>query len=337
MIGRVRRGVSVRQNCISVHSPSEWKSALDGISHGFAHTWESSFAAHLTTRLTTYLYCFEGEGARIVCPLSERTLGEHVDIVTPYGLSGFAGTGECTAFSPHWKEFARQRGYVCGYISLNPLFDDATYYDSADVYESKTLYFLDLTKSAEKLFADLDTNRKRQLRHWRTTPPPVVLDKPALTQFLLSSYPDFVRRRNATSAYRFSRETLSYLAGLENVVMAGAEEAGRIVALSMFAYTPAAGEYLFNVSLPGARHHSVLLLWYGATHLKSVGVPFLNLGGGIEEHDGVARFKERFGAMKLSLRALKQVYTPDVYSQLCARTNADPRDTSGYFPAYRAP
>ena len=54
--------------------------------------------------------------------------------------------------------------------------------------------------------------------------------------------------------------------------------------------------------------------------------------------DGIAEFKERFGARRLPLGALKQVYRPTVYADLCRDAGVlDPADRTGYFPAYRRP
>jgi len=83
----------IDQKCISLGSPTEWKDALKGIKHAFAHTWENSHAMRLTTGFNTYLYCFESNHVRIVCPIAEREFEGHVDIVTPYGFSGFVGNG----------------------------------------------------------------------------------------------------------------------------------------------------------------------------------------------------------------------------------------------------
>ena len=77
----------MNQKFIPLESRVEWQNALQGIKHAFAHTWENCYAMHLTTGFTTYLYCFEAENIRIVCPIAEREFQGYVDIVTPYGLS----------------------------------------------------------------------------------------------------------------------------------------------------------------------------------------------------------------------------------------------------------
>jgi hypothetical protein len=73
----------VRHQLISLDSPDEWRGALRGIPHAFAQTWEHCYAMHLTTGLKTYLYCFEMDAVRIVCPFAQRDFDGYVDIVKP--------------------------------------------------------------------------------------------------------------------------------------------------------------------------------------------------------------------------------------------------------------
>ena len=326
-----------RHKVIPLDSPIEWKAALSGIEHAFAHTWENCYAMQLTTGFRSYLYCFEADNVRIVCPIAERIFDKYVDIVTPYGFSGFVGTEDYPGFSEHWSSFVDKHGYVCGYIALNPAFENATYFRHEEAYQFNSLYFLDLTLSYEELFAKLDSNRKRQLRDWEKAAPSFILDRRALTEFLLTTYPSFVRRVNASAANRFTRETLTFLCGLDGVFMVGAGEHETIEAVYLFSYTPYAADWLLNVALVEGRHYAAALLWYGLNHLKSLRIPVLNLGGGIRENDGVAQFKQRFGAKRVPFRCLKQVYNRVIYDEICHRRNAIPADTIGYFPAYRAP
>jgi hypothetical protein len=326
----------VRQKCIPLESPAEWKDALNGIKHSFAHTWESCYAMYLSTGFSTYLYCLETESIRVVCPISEREFDGYIDIVTPYGFSGFVGNGDYPDFSLHWKEFAKKRGYVCGYVALNPAFENSTYFETADVYQSNSLYVLDLNLGYEDLFSNLDSNRKRQLRPMAQISEGFVFDKSQLTEFFYANYNTFIRRLKASPANYFSKETLRFLCGLDNVFMVGAGQPEKVKAVSMFAYTVFMGDFLFNVPLPEGRKHAAALLWWSVNYMKSVGIPALNLGGGIREGDSLAQFKQRFGARKSPFRCLKQVYNPTAYASLCRRTNADPSDMNGYFPPYRS-
>ena len=327
----------VHHQLIPLDAPDEWQGALEGIAHGFAHTWEHCFAMHLTSGLKTYLYCFETDKVRIVCPFAQREFDGYVDIVKPYGFSGLVGSGDCPEFSHSWKQFARQQGYICGYLGLNPLFENSTYFAPEEVYLYNTIFVLDLTLSDRELYAHLSENRRRQLRNWNQIASSLVLDPSAGADFFVSHYLDFVREKNASSAYFFSQETLSFLTNLPNVFIVGARKDEKLVAVSVFGYTPDAGDFLFNVSVPEGRNYSAALIWYGVQHLKALDVPLLNLGGGGHGDDSLADFKARFGSQKLPLRCAKQVYQREIYDQLCQRMNVDPNDMTGYFPAYRAP
>jgi hypothetical protein len=291
----------------------------------------------LTTGYRTYLYCFTAGDVRIVCPFSERRHGGFTDIVTPYGFSGFIGNGDCPEFPDQWNIFVRDRGYVCGYIGLHPVFENETYYDHRDVQEYNTIYVLDLSLGEVELFGKLSENRRRQLKSWQGLASNLVVDRSSLKEFLLANYRDFFAGKNAAEAYSFSPDTISFLLDLDNVFSVGIGSGTALEAVSVFSYTPHVGDYLFNVSLPEGRSHSVALLWYAVKKLKSLGVPLLNLGGGIRKDDGVARFKQRFGGRSLSLKHLRQVYNQETFTRLCRQVDADPNDRSGYFPPYLRP
>jgi hypothetical protein len=277
----------------------------------------------------------EADGVRVACPIAERTIDGHRDVVTPYGFSGFSGTGPSPALPGRWWAFCRDRDYVCGYIGLNPLFGDPSFADPGHVEPNKHVYVLDLTLSVSDLNAALSTNRRRQLRTWDRAAHEH--DRDRLVAFFLAEYPRFMTRKGAGSQYQFSTGTLEAICALENVFLLGAEEDGALVSVSVFAHTPHAGDFLFNASLPGAAGHSTHLLWSAVHRMRDLGVPTLNLGGGVSEGDSLARFKERFGAQRVPLLALKQVYDPATYARLCRRHGYDPDDTAGFFPPYRRP
>ena len=326
----------IKEDCIPLDSPATWKQAIDGIKHSFGHTWENCYAMHLTTGFKTYLYSFENEQGRIVCPIAEREFEGYVDIVKPSGYSGFVGRGSVQGFSQHWRKFAKERGYICGYIGLNPIFDYSALFEPQEIYpyinDQCSIYVLDLTLSYDELFANLSTNRKRQLKHWNKVQDDLIFERSILTDFFLDNYINFYTEKDALAAYYFNKRTVAFLLSLDNVIMVGARSEGKVVAVSVFTYTPDEGEYLFNVSLPEGEHYGVPLQWYGINQLKSLHVPILNLGGGWA---GMAEFKRRFGASGLPMKVLKQIYEPKVYRKLCRQAKVDPDDMTGYFPAYR--
>lgn len=322
----------VKQECIPLESPSEWKEALKGIKHSFGQTWENCYAMHLTTGFKTYLYCFESENVRIVCPFAEREYDGYIDILKPFGFSGFVANGDSPEFSHYWKEFVRQKGYICGYLGLDPISDYSTHFDPDEIFQYDTIHVLDLTLSLDELWANLSRTRKRQLRDWGNIRSNFAVEKSTLTDFFLANYIDFFRRKDAASSYFFSRDTLSFLFSLDNVLIVGAPNPEKVETVMVFTYTADVGEALFEVSLPESGKHTAALIWYGVNYLKSLNIPLINLGGG---NGGIAEFKRKFGTREVALRCVKQVYEPEIYEKLCRRANADPNDMTGYFPAYR--
>ena len=320
---------------IPLESESEWKDALKDIRHSFYHTRESCYAMKLTTGYRTYLYCFEHNGIKIICPVSEREFNGYTDIVTPYGFSGFTGNEDFSEFQNYWREFVKEKKYICGYISLNPAMTNSTYYSEKDAYKSTNLFFIDLNLSLTELFENLDSNRKKLIKNFRKYETDFIYDKNILTRFFTDNYQDFLKRINASRANYFSKETLEYICSLENVYMAGTGTEGRTEAVYIFAYTGHEGICLFNVALPEGRQYASLLFWGGLKFFRRKKIPLMNLGGGIKEDDNVALSKERYGAYKLPFYNLKQIYDTETYEKLCMQKGLKSDDKSGYFPVYR--
>jgi hypothetical protein len=321
-----------RHELISLAQPERWADALADLPHGHAHTWGFRRAVQLTSGLPTHLYRYERGSARALCPLVERDLDGRVDVVTPYGFGGLATSGDCSAFAGDWSEFARSRGWVCGYLALDPQFGDAAGFPAEEVHAHTSLYLMDLRGSDDEVRARLSQNRRRQLRDWPG--PGLVEDRAELTEFLLDTYADFFARRGAGAATDLSRDTMAAIAALDDVLIVGAR-GDALESVALFGHTPHGGDYLFNVSVPGGERHAVDLIWWGVERLRALGVESLNLGGGVRPGDDLAEFKRRFGAAELPLVSLRQVYRPDVYEELCRAAGVtSARD--GWFPPYRA-
>ena len=319
---------------IPLDEPQRWAAALSELAHGHAHTWGFCRAVQLSSGLPTYLYRYERGTARVVCALAEREFAGCVDVTTPYGLGGFARSGDCTLFPEDWTAYASSRRWVCGYIALNPVFGDARGFAQADVHVHNRLYVMDLRGSEEELRARLSQNRRRQLRDWPTAAARLHHDRGELTNFLLDTYADFFARRGAGRATDFASETMAAIVALDDVMIVGAGDR-ELESVAVFGYTPHGGDYLFNVSVPGGERHAVHLIWWAVHRLRSLGVETLNLGGGVRQDDDLAEFKRRFGAAELPLASLRQVYRDEVYEQLC-RTVGVSSSRSGWFPPYRA-
>ncbi|HKX29001.1 MAG TPA: hypothetical protein VJ302_14995 [Blastocatellia bacterium] len=322
-----------RERLLTLADEAAWREALLSIPHAFAHTWDYLQALSHSLPNDLRLYVFDGANGRGLCPLLERSWNGRTDVVTPYGFNGFAIAGETAELPDRWRRFATERGWVCGYLGLNPALPNPP---DESGEPDRAVYLVDVTKSPAELFEGLSRNVKTRLREWQRSGARIIDDRERARRFFIDNYRDFTRRVGAGTPYHFSPITLDGWTRLERVWLLGAENgSGRLEAVSVFAASDYCGEYLFNVSLPEGRGHSAALLWEGMLRLRSEGVPVVNLGGGVTAGDGLDQFKARFGGFSRPLRALKQVYRPDVYEECCRRAGVDPRSRSGYFPPYR--
>lgn len=318
--------------CIPLARPAEWEAALEGVPHVFGHTWGGCQALALAGQEAVLFVAEEGE-RRVACPLIERPIDGRLDVATPYGFSGLTGTGPWPGFAERWRRFAAERGYVAGYLAVNALFGDESYADPETVTVANQTYVLDLRGGVEGVWSGLSTNRRRQLREWRLEDYEVGGEE--IAAFFVEQYPATMERKEAAARHRFPAATLTALCELPETFLVGARRDGRLESVSIFGHSPHAGDFLFNAALPGCAHHSVGLIWVAVQRLVEQGVPWLNLGGGMRPDDSLADFKARFGARPLPMRAVKAVYDPAAYQDLCRRHGGDPDDRDGFFPAYR--
>ncbi len=325
------------QRLIPLHEAAAWHRALHGLPHATAHAWSYNLAVSFSTPDRIFLYCYESDCARIVCPLVERAWKGRLDVVTPYGFSGFAGIGFDPEFETCWNRFAIEQGWICVYIGIHPAMNaDACFANDARETGNE-VFIVNLQQSEDALFTGLSPNVKERLRAWRKTGARIVDEPERARSFFLANYADCMQRAGASPVYQFSRATLDALAEVEGTFFLAAENAGgRIEAVSLFGETKFCGEYLFNISLPDGRHHSAALLWEAMLRLRQRGTPRLNLGGGVRRGDGLAQFKARFGGEAQPMRAIKTVFLDDAYLACCREARVHPAK-EGYFPPYRQP
>ena len=322
-----------RHELIPLDARDDWEHHLEGLPHGFHHTWDHAYAMHLSSGDPTFLYSFREGATRVVCPLVERRFGDYVDIATPSGLGGFTGTNVSSSFARHWLDFTSERQYVSGYIALHPLFAPPPLTENAAT--RNTLYVLDLTAGCEALSKQMDRNRRRQLRGWEQRAAEFTTDRGAIADFLAAHYEPFMRGVNSRELL-LTTNALRFLCGSERCLVVGAPSRHELEAVYLFGATPFGGECLVNVATSSGRSHATDLLWWGIRTLGPMGVPALNLGGGVTEDDAIARSKQRFRARRLPLKVLREVYREDVYAKLCRDAGVEASRTADYFPAYRA-
>jgi hypothetical protein len=327
--------MALTETLIGLNEPLRWQQALNGVPHGYWHTWHACRALHHSHQSPTWLYLCEdtANGGKACCVFAERRWQGETDIFSPAGFSGFVASHPIAGVRERWHKFAAGRGYVCGYFALHPMLAEPQYHNGLST--SNDLYFIDLTLGISTLRDRADRNVKRSLNAWSKSKMSPVEDREVLGEFILRHYRDFMSTKNASPAVLWDTETLKMICGDPDVLMVGARDAEGLCSVLSFAKTRYGAEHQFNINIRKGRHYTAPLMFWGIDRLINLNLPWLNMGGGVKPDDSVAMAKERYRPQRLPFYSAKEIYNTEKYRMLCrkARVNADGRD--GYFPKYR--
>ena len=336
---RAVRGVG-RHELIPLGEPERWaRRPLRACRTGTRTPGASAARSSSTSGLPTYLYALRARDGRVVCPLAERDFGAH-DRRRPRRTASAASPRAATASASRgdWADFARSRGWVCGYVALNPLFCDARRVRARGGARPQPP-LRDGPARLGRGDAALGSRRTGAAscatgRPWRQ---PRARPRKAHGLPARRPTPTFFARRGAGGATDFSAETMAAIAALDDVLMVGAGQGGSVESVAVFGHTPHGGDYLFNVSVPGGERHAVHLIWSGVERLRALGVaepqPRRRCARG-RRPGGVQAPLRRL--RELPLVSLRQVYRADASTSACAAEPGVTSDRSGWFPPYRA-
>lgn len=325
----------MRVRLVSADDEAGWRSALDNVPHGIAHTFDFVTLMGRAKNARPFLLVAENDRGKVICPLAERRFQDVPDVFTPYGISGFAGHGDLSGFPQAWENFAKEHDYVAAYVLQNPLLApaDIAGWISAESGEARETYWIDLTGTEDERLSRVSRRKRGALRKWLGAAAPET-DRQKLADAFVGLYPGFMAQRGAGSAYRYTPEELTLLVSLPGTFLTGVCNArGEVCCVALFGMTAHSGDYLFMVSNEDGQEHGSGVLWLGLRHMASLQVPHCHLGGGIAEGDGVAEFKRRLGGQPLALHAVQQVFNAGRYRSLCREAGCRPGSTA-YFPAY---
>ena len=323
------------QELIPLSDKKEWEDCLREVPHSFSHTWESNNAMHLSTGYKTFLYHYKSGNEHVICPLAEREFKGYIDIVTPYGFSGFTAGSASPEFYNYWKKLMTEKGYICAYINQDPFlkFPQLPLEEQAD--NPHYVYAIELEKEEKEVFNNLSQNRKRQLKNFDQIKADIISDKNVLAEFFLSNYYESMLTKQASPVYTFSVETLRRIIESDNTSIFGIISGSSILAVSVFAEGSWNADYLFNVSVPEGKAFGAHLIWRAVLYYKGKGKKLLNLGGGVVPGDNLEDFKMRFGGIRKPLKPLREIFNADIYNKLCIESGIA-GENSKYFPAYRS-
>ena len=245
-------------------------------------------------------------------------------------------SGDCARFPEDWADFARSRGWVCGYVALNPLFSDAHGFAREDMHVHNRLYVMDLGGSERDLLDGLSRNRRRQLRNWSSVAtdtrarPAAPHGFPAWRPTRTSS-PERAQAAPPTSQprqwLRSPRWTTCSWSGPGRTT---SSSRSRSSATRRTVATPCSASRRQAAS--GTQFTSYGRGWNTCAQRASSGSTSAAACG-----RGTTLRSSSAASAPPSCRSssLRQVYRPDAYAELC-RAAGVTSDRSGWFPPYRS-
>lgn len=295
-----------------------------------SQSWNYAWALS-ASGVTAKLAVVRAGGARLLVPYVEREWSDTKDIATITGLSGASVSPQSAAPFGLWRDFARSRGWVAGYIRLAPD-TDISMLPRSELASRSAVYVLDLEGQDVWTTASQIVRRKvnRAMRAGVT----LVEDRPTLARRLVEIYPQTMQRIPAAKSYYFTAETLARWSFDPSSVILGAQVGDDIEAVCIFLTAGKHAEWHTVGNTISGRTLSAWLIWTGVQRLREMGIRWLNLGGGVRPGDGLHAFKEKFGAAAQPAYALHQIYDREKYRALCPA--AHNHEHSHWFPAYRS-
>jgi hypothetical protein len=312
---------------VSLDEKSRWD-ALHSRSGIPSHSWAFSHALSYS-QVSAQLAAVQVDADALIFPFYQRRWQEQIDICTVLSVSGAVMRSARQECLSAWTEFAAAKGWIAGYLQFEPETDMS---GIADAIPGNRVFLLDLSES--NLLAKTSQNVRRKIRLAEKLGVELVEDRHELAAAGKRLYSETMTRSGALAHYGFSESTLaSWILDPDSLAI-GAAHRSQIEAVVMFPFMgPRAEAHVGGASTSG-RELMAWLLWQGIQKLTELGVKRLNLGGGVRPHDGIYKFKEKFGGPSLALHAVKQIYQPETYKRLCSEANV-PANTA-WFPAYRA-
>jgi len=221
---------------------------------------------------------------------------------------------------------------------LNQVHPAERFFEGITIIAEKPVFCIPTSETIEDLWRRFGRNNRRHLKRWHEDQTgQLTFDQSKLRDALRALYPDFAARRNVSAAYRFNDEQIelfssdpkySYLVGVTR-------NDGSVRFVRCFLFTEHWADAFIEAQVEDSMNDSRPVYWAGIEWAHRLGIPFLNLSGGITSGDSLEFFKKSLGGIKNELFRAPIIADQTRYEVLCAEAGV-PKDISpiGYFPPY---
>lgn len=333
----------MKQSWVTLEEVANWQALLSHCPHSAYHTHQFCTALQLAHGHSIRLYhaSLDSERIHIVAPMAFKTIDAKRLVYSPYGYAGFTGTCQISEddFQAAFVDFMQTQGYITGYFTLHALFHPfvpSKMMTPTITYPALSSYCVNLSQDIDNLYRALSNNHKRQLKKWATREATLVLDQAELQQAFLKLYPTFMSQKKAATVYDFGEAALAEIFASVPCYLIGVREQDNLVAVSVFIYTEHIADFFLHAACEGAHMYARKIMWEAICYFKEKQIPYLHLGGGISEDDGLANYKKQFAAKKYTNHCWKLIFNEATYQALCQQYQVS-TSRDGYFPAFCQP
>lgn len=273
------------------------------------------------------------------------------DIITPYGYGGptivsigkeYSKEDLLNCYQEEFNKFITENNIVSEFIRFHPLTDNAN--DFINIYDVESLRHTlgtNLKDNDDPIATEFSKGCRKNIRKaikngvsWKITPQPE-----ELTAFK-EIYYSTMDRNKASDSYYFDDEYFSDCIKYfkKNIIFVEAIFKEKTIAAGFyFIYNKTIHIHLSGTLSEYLYLSPAYILRYAVTLWgKENGYEMIHHGGGRSnaEDDSLYLFKKQFAQnTKFDFHIGKKIWNPEIYSKLCAKSNADVNDS--FFPAYR--
>ena len=286
-----------------------------------------------------YCFVYEEDDDFVLYPFLKNSINslgydlddEYYDIQGAYGYNGFVTSSKKKEFLSNFfiqfRCWCVKNNIVAGFTRFHPILKN---YDLIQNNAMKVI-FDRKTVASEVGLSDEEYWKKEISTQNRNTIKKAIkngltfyadYDFNYMSQFV-ALYKATMDKLSAESYYYFSDEYFSnFVDSFKGKAFLGIvfNSNKEVISAAIFFVSGIIGHY----HLSGSNHEYLflnpnnLLLFGAARHMSSLGVKYLHLGGGTtsSEVDNLFRFKVRFGSVINDFYIGKEIYRPDIYSQI---------------------
>ena len=309
---------------------------IDAFSHPDYLTLERLMSAGEAGFVQGVMTARSHSGGSLWFPICLRPLPEYLempdcfDASSPYGYGGPLWVGgwteqERAAFFGIWSEWCAEQKIVAEFIRFHPLLENHRFLpDSYSCFSPKTVVWIDLTQSAEAIWAGLHPQKRRDINKKEAYGLVFHTEWSHIGAFS-QIYQETMVQNQAQAYYFFSPAFYTTLEKIETppetlwLHSVAAEES--VLSSAMFLTAGTTVHYFLSGTNAAGRpkNASTLLLWETICRAKAAGFSRMILGGGVQAEDALFQFKRRFSPQTMPYWIATRVHDPKRYEKIRAR------------------